>query len=274
MSLNPISTNNMNGTNSSSRSDTQAVFSLAFHPTEPILFLGLILRLNSNVNLKQIVTICALSLLEPSMRILGLQNIEVPTLSTNTTKLINIINDSHASKIICENTGGYILIKFTHSTSNEIDNKRIISRSCSILVLTLNRLWRIANGCASSLTLINQVSIPIDEYMNILQNDKSNSDKKLSKKIGLDNFSSVQSIVRTNNRTDHIVIAIRPVGDITNTGSTLVRMYVYICIYICVCICDKSYFGSNQASRRCISNTALRMPVSRSYGYAFVETFL
>jgi hypothetical protein len=160
------------------------------------------------------------------MRILGLQNIEVPTLSINTTKSINAIYDSHASEIICENTGGYILIKFTHSTS----------RSCSILVLTLNYLWRIAYGCASSLALINQVSIPINEYMNTLPNDKSNADRKISKKNGLDSMNSVQSIVLTNNRTDHIVIAIRPVGDITNTGSTLVRMYIYISIYIYVYI--------------------------------------
>jgi hypothetical protein len=36
-----------------------------------------------------------------------------------------------------------------------------------------------------------------------------------------------------------------------------------MCIYICVCICinDKSYFGSNHAPRRRISNTALKMTV-------------
>jgi hypothetical protein len=133
------------------------------------------------------------------------------------------LNDSHATDIICEDSGGFILVKFTHSKiTNSEDNKRSILRSCSIIVYTLNYLWRIANGCASSMAIINQVSIPIDEYMNILPN--GNSDKKILKN-NLSN-SSVQSVVRTNNRTNHIVIAIRPVGDITNTGS----------IYMCICI--------------------------------------
>lgn len=231
--INPIASNNMKGVGSGTKTlQQQAVFSICFHPTEPLLLVGLISRLSPGSVHKQLITICSLTLLEPSMRVVGLQNIDPPVLrgmeeGSRYLKEKGINKDTHASEIHCDPGGGFVLILFKHSemTSDDPKATRTILRPVTLATYVLSEEWRRACGCTSSTTIITQMTLPTASFINMRGSaaavatggipSKIDKEKEKEKeRTGGDSFSRVGR----PSRTGRTVLAVRPLGEISLSG--------------------------------------------------------
>jgi hypothetical protein len=227
LSLKPIAMNEMEGTGSGTKLyGIQAVFSICFHPTEPILLVGLISRLAPGCSRRQLVTLCSLSLLEPSMRLLSLQNIDPPELEVQGPSGVDGSmkdRDSHATDILCESSGGYVLVTFRHSETDFDDmdgrgNRRLL-RPVTVLTYSLSEVWRRAHGCSSSLSVITQLSLPMNSCRPAAPGVEPRSPEKRSNSSAL--IHSVHS-ARSVTYAGCTVVAVRPIAAVSLSGTATV----------------------------------------------------
>jgi hypothetical protein len=229
-SLKPIAMNEMEGTGSGTKLyGIQAVFSICFHPTEPILIVGLISRLAPGCPRRQLVTLCSLSLLEPSMRLLSLQNIDPPELEVQGPiggEVSMKDRDSHATDILCDNSGGYVLVTFRHSETDLDDmdgrgNRRLL-RPVTVLTYSLGEVWRRSHGCSSSLSVITQLSLPMNSCRPAGPGIEPRSPDKRSNSIA--QMHSVHS-ARSVTYAGRTVVAVRPIATVSLSGNSTVSRY-------------------------------------------------
>ena len=256
LTLNPIATNNMNRTGQGTKSrEIHAIFSLCFHATEPILILGMVLRVPEVHVANQTISICSLSLLEPSMRLLGIQNIKAPLLQVHekTEKRekidkrkglgINRIVDCHATDILCDTSGAFILLSFKHTTITlanwEHSATRALLRPMTIVTYTLGEDWRKLHGCCSSLSITTQLSIPMGTY----KIDHKEPDPRFQSGTGtLIPGSRSMGNVTYSGRT---ILAVRPLGSISLSGEIRNKnnLTIFQILLTLLLICTHSYFS-------------------------------
>ena len=251
-SLKPIAMNDMEGTGSGTKSyGIQAVFSICFHPTEPILFVGLISRLAPGSPRRQLVTLCSLSLLEPSMRLLSLQNIDPPELEVQDPSWREGSvkeRDSHATDILCDSSGGYVLVTFRHSEtdSDDFDGRgtRRLLRPVTVLTYSLGEVWRRSHGCSSSLSVITQLSLTMNPCVPAVQVIEPRSPDKRSNSSAL--MHTVHS-ARSVTYTGRTVVAVRPIATVSLSGNRIASHCTLLCrtaLYCTVLYCTGLYcFG-------------------------------
>lgn len=216
----PIATNHLRNTGSIIKtSDTQAIFSICFHPTEPLLFLGFVSKHSTGSTgstVKQSISICSLSLLEPSLRILGIQNIEIPNLNCKhrqNHKEREI--ESHVTNIICDKSRDFILVTFKDSEivpgvgGNK--SRRQYLRPVSIVTYTLNETWRRAHGCTSSTTMMTSLCLPMNSFF--MHHPGFETKSQLNKS---NNLISPPNINTTSG--NRIMVAVRPLAGISLQG--------------------------------------------------------
>lgn len=230
-SLKPIAMNEMEGTGSGTKSyGIQAVFSICFHPTEPILFVGLISRLAPGSLRKQLVTLCSLSLLEPSMRLLSLQNIDPPELEVQGPiggEGSMKERDSHATDILCDSSGGYALVTFRHSETDLVDfdgrGTRRLLRPVTVLTYSLGEVWRRSHGCSASLSVITQLSLPMNPCRPAVPGIEPRSPDKRSNSSAL--MHSAHS-VRSVTYAGRTVVAVRPIATVSLSGNRIASHHI------------------------------------------------
>ena len=236
--ISPIAQNYLKGVGSATKSTNQpAVFSICFHSTEPLLFIGLISRQASGSTRNQIITVCSLTLLEPSLRVVGLQNLDPPVLEEENDDNNFQEGNTHATEIICDRSGAYILIVFKHSvmksdSADAIPMKNVL-RNLTISSFTLSEEWRRNNGCCLSIPIITQVSLPTSAFQ---LNDLAgpiDGVPSLSRLAGLNSGTGVGSIENlTASRAGRTVVAVRPLGEISLTGKPELSFFLSLPFYL------------------------------------------
>ena len=220
----PIATNHLRNTGSIIKtSDTQAIFSICFHPTEPLLFLGFVSKQSTGSTgstVKQSISICSLSLLEPSLRILGIQNIEIPNLNckhrqNNKDREI----ESHVTSIICDKSGDFLLVTYKDSEIvpgvGGTKSRRQYLRPVSIVTYTLDETWRRAYGCTSSTTMMTSLCLPMNSFLMHHPGFETKSQLNKSNNITGIGLSPPNINTTSGNR---IMVAVRPLAGISLQG--------------------------------------------------------
>jgi hypothetical protein len=190
---------------------------------------GLISRLAPGCPRRQLVTLCSLSLLEPSMRLLSLQNIDPPELEVQGPiggEVSMKDRDSHATDILCDNSGGYVLVTFRHSETDLDDmdgrgNRRLL-RPVTVLTYSLGEVWRRSHGCSSSLSVITQLSLPMNSCRPAGPGIEPRSPDKRSNSIA--QMHSVHN-ARSVTYAGRTVVAVRPIATVSLSGNSTVSRY-------------------------------------------------
>jgi hypothetical protein len=224
LTLLPIASNHLRNTGSITKlSDTQAIFSVCFHPTEPILFLGFVSRLPTGSTVKQAISVCSLSLLEPSLRILGIQNIEIPNINCR-NRQNNRETDSHATSIICDNSGDFVLVTFKDSEiipgvgTNK--SKRQYLRPVNVQTYTLDETWKRTYGCTSSTTIMTSLILPVNSFFSHYPGVAHKSQlNKLNNSGGIG--ISTPNINTTTTSGSRVMVAVRPLASISLQGTKI-----------------------------------------------------
>ena len=172
------------------------------------------------------------------MRILGIQNIKAPLLQGH-DKIekrkgldINSIVDCHATDIICDTSGAFILLSYRHTTitlaNSEQSATRALLRPMTIVTYTLGDTWRKLHGCCSSLSITTQLSIPMGNY-------------KIDHKEPEPRFQTGTGTLTPGTRnmgnvtySGRNILAVRPLGSISLSGKlkTFFLASVIIQIYL------------------------------------------
>ena len=131
-----------------------------------------------------------LTLLEPSLRVLGVQGVPAPTLvpdyplvsalpTSSCDALVSAAPDSHAVGLTCCAVSGMLMVRYWHSemrtawrladdAAHTGDHlvvprtrmRRVILRAASLIAYTLGESWRRAHACASSRPIASSAALP------------------------------------------------------------------------------------------------------------------
>ena len=234
----PIAQNNMNGIGSATKISNQpAVFSICFHPTEPLLFIGLISRQSLGSMKDQIITVCSLTLLEPSLRIVGMQNLDPPVAGGGGGyEDCGTKRDCHAAEIICDRSGTYVLIVYKHSESRtvvgETTSTKNVLRHVTISTYSLLEEWRRSNGCHCSIPVMTQLALPTSAFLPANLPVSGPTDGVLSKTRFANTAMTGSTGRLASSRTGRTVVAVRPLGEISLSGQKVYHSYVSILSFI------------------------------------------